>query len=60
MNVKVEVVHNGETTVFEGDGFVEGWTAIKDAGGLLADLTAAELQLRATNIEQLAEELNDR
>lgn len=59
MYIKIEIVHDGEPVIYEGDGFVAAWEAIRDAGGVLADLTAAELQLKATNVETLAQAMKD-
>ena len=57
MYIKIEIVHEGESEVHEGNGFVDAWKAIRDAGGVLADHTAAELNMRTQSVEDLADQL---
>ena len=59
MYLKVEITHNGQTYIYEGDGFEDAWKALRDAGGLLADHTAAELSLPKDGLEGLAANMQD-
>ena len=59
MYVRVEVTHDAQTKIYEGDGFEEAWKAIRDAGGVLADHTAAELSLPKVGLEGLVAIMRD-
>ena len=59
MYLKVEITHKGETYIYEGDGFEDAWKALRDAGGLLADHTAAERSLPKEGLEGLAANMQD-
>ena len=59
MYLKVEITHNGQTYIYEGDGFEDAWKALRDAGNLLADHTAAELSFPKEGLEGLAANMQD-
>ena len=59
MFLKVEITHNGHTEIYEGNGFEDAWKALRDAGNLLVDHTAAELSLPEAGVKGLIEGLKD-
>jgi len=59
MFLKVEITHNGHTEIYEGNGFEDAWKALRDAGNLLADHTAAELSLPESGVEGLIADMKD-
>ena len=59
MFLKIEITHDGHTDIYEGDGFEEAWKALRDAGNLLADHTAAKLSFPKEGVEGLAANMKD-
>ena len=53
MFLKVEITHNAQTEIYEGDGFEEAWKAIRNAGSALADHTSANLSLPSVGLDGL-------